>query len=150
VVRAAGDYRRGRDAVTKTGVGLSVVVPLPSSPYQLAPQQRTEPPVRRAQVWLPPAEIAVAVVMPLTTTGVELSVVVPSPSSPYPVGSQQRRSRRPGGRRCGPPPAEIRGGSGDAAYCDGGGAVRRRPVAELAAAVGSPAADGAAGQEAQV
>jgi len=31
----------------------------------------------------------------------------------------------------------------------GGGAVRRRPVAKLAPAVSSPAADGAAGQEAQ-
>jgi hypothetical protein len=36
----------------------------------------------RAHVSLSPAEIAVAVVMPLTATGVELFVVVPLPSSP--------------------------------------------------------------------
>jgi hypothetical protein len=68
--------------MTATGVELSVVVPSPSSPKALRPQQLTEPPVRRAHVSLPPAEIAVAVVMPLTATGVELFVVVPLPSSP--------------------------------------------------------------------
>src|ERR1035437_2623824 len=43
-----------------TGVELSVVVPLPSWPWPLDPQQLTEPSARRAQVWPEPAEIAVA------------------------------------------------------------------------------------------
>ena len=76
--------------LTSTGVELSVVVPLPSSPYQFSPQQRTEPPARRAHVWKPPEAIASAVVMPLTATEVELSVVVPLPSSPYQFYPQQR------------------------------------------------------------
>src|ERR1035437_8557912 len=95
--------------LTATGVELSVVVPLPSSPGPLDPQQRTELSVRRAQVWRKPAEIVVAVVMPLTATGVELFVVVPSPSWPQLLSPQQRTE--PPVRRAQVllPPAEIAG-----------------------------------------
>ena len=43
--------------VTSTGFGLSVVVPLPSSPWLLDPQHFT-PPFLIAQVWERPTEIA--------------------------------------------------------------------------------------------
>src|SRR5450759_833669 len=43
-----------------------------------------EPPDTRAQVWSTPAEIAVAVVMPLTATGVELSVSPPGTATLLP------------------------------------------------------------------
>ena len=41
-------------------------------------------------MWLPPASIAVAVVMPETVTGVALSAERPSPSSPLTPLPQQR------------------------------------------------------------
>jgi hypothetical protein len=66
--------------LTAAGVGLFVVVPLPSWPELFQPQHLTVPPMRRAQLWYSPAVIAVAVVIPLTATGVELVVVVPLPS----------------------------------------------------------------------
>ena len=39
--------------VTVTGVEELVVVPLPSCPVPLSPQQLTVPPPERAQVWSP-------------------------------------------------------------------------------------------------
>ena len=77
----------GVKALTATGVNEPVVVPLPSWPAALFPQHFIVPPERRAKAWadasiVPPAAIAVAVVMPLTATEVTGSVVVPSPSSP--------------------------------------------------------------------
>ena len=38
-----------------------------------------------AQVWLPPAAIAVALLMPTTVTGMDELLVVPSPSFPAPL-----------------------------------------------------------------
>jgi hypothetical protein len=43
------------------GVERSVVVPSPSRPWPLSPQQATEPSSRRAQVCSPPVETATAV-----------------------------------------------------------------------------------------
>src|SRR5207237_1185347 len=45
---------------TSTGVWRLVVVPSPSSPYSLSPQHLTRPALVIAQVWPPPAAIAVA------------------------------------------------------------------------------------------
>ena len=68
---------------TSTGVELSVVVPFPSCPKLLSPQHLTAPPLVSAQLWTPPAAIAVTpLCSPETSTGVELSVVVPFPSCP--------------------------------------------------------------------
>ena len=69
--------------LTATGVELQSEVPLkqvsgpvsvpsPSCPKSLSPQQSTPPLASTAQVWSPPAAIAVAFVMPLTATGVTL------------------------------------------------------------------------------
>lgn len=48
--------------MSATGLVRPVVVPLPSWPLVLRPQQRTVPPERRAQVELPPALIALTLV----------------------------------------------------------------------------------------
>ena len=71
--------------VTATGMLLSVVVPLPSLPCILDPQQYTVPVVVRAQLCPAPAPID-AKVTPLgivTATGALLLVVVPLPRLPY-------------------------------------------------------------------
>src|ERR1700716_3115157 len=74
---------------TATGVELSVVDPSPSWPLALSPQHLTDPGLpSSAQVWLPPAAIAVAVVIPETVTGVRLGVVDPSPSWPRALAPQ--------------------------------------------------------------
>ncbi len=52
--------------VTFTGVDALVVVPLPSSPSKLMPQQRTPPAVRVAHEWANPLEMVVAVAIPDT------------------------------------------------------------------------------------
>jgi hypothetical protein len=68
-----------------------VLVPLPSWPRELAPQHRTVPSVRSAQVYSCPAVTVLAVVIPVTETGVVLHgrlrqvsgpVLVPLPSWP--------------------------------------------------------------------
>src|SRR5437870_1511420 len=74
---------------TLTGVDRFVVVPSPSWPWMLSPQQRTVP-ATSAQVSSRPAAIAAAFVRPETLTGVGRLVVVPSPSSPEPLSPQQR------------------------------------------------------------
>src|SRR5947208_1469393 len=56
-----------------------LVVPLPSWPKLLSPQQRTVPSWRSAQVCSAPAATAAGMI-PLTVTGVEELVVVPLPS----------------------------------------------------------------------
>ncbi len=66
--------------VTPTGVDESVIVPLPSTPLTLEPQQLIVPPARNAHVCNAPAVICVAPLMPVTATGVDELVVVPSPS----------------------------------------------------------------------
>src|SRR5262245_61217355 len=67
---------------TATGVGLEVVVPLPSWPLPLAPQHETVLSVRRAQANALPADTQLAPVSPDTVTGEVLFVVDPSPSWP--------------------------------------------------------------------
>src|SRR5207249_4118392 len=84
--------------------------PLPSWPQVLSPQQRTVPSWRSAQVCQPPAEMATAVVMPLTVTGVGLGVsavgeTVPLPSWPRSFCPQQRTVPSPGSAQVWKPPA---------------------------------------------
>jgi hypothetical protein len=76
---------------TATGASLSVVVPSPSCPELLAPQEETVPSLRKARLYSQPAETAFTSVRPLTGTGVRAQapslhvsgpVVVPSPSWP--------------------------------------------------------------------
>src|SRR5207249_4229317 len=67
---------------TGTGVALPVVVPLPSSPSLLSPQQYAAPAVVTPQVWTPPVLSVAKVSPPETATGVELLAGVPSPSWP--------------------------------------------------------------------
>src|SRR3990170_2116228 len=56
---------------TSTEVGLSVVVPFPSWPRMLLPQQLTPPAAVRAQVWRKPAAmVATPLPRPETFTGV--------------------------------------------------------------------------------
>src|SRR4051794_14941946 len=67
--------------LTSTGVELSVVVPLPSSPCWLEPQHLTAPAAVSAHVRSLPALIATTPLpSPITSTGVEPSAVVPPPS----------------------------------------------------------------------
>ena len=68
--------------VTGPGVEDVVVVPFPSWPPLLSPQQSTVPPVRSAHANQLPATISVTPLRPETATGVDELVVVPSPSSP--------------------------------------------------------------------
>ncbi len=72
---------------TMTGVEELVSVPVPSWPEPLYPQHVTLPSENRAQVWMFPAETAVAVVRP-TKTGVGAFIVVPLPSWPEPLYPQ--------------------------------------------------------------
>jgi hypothetical protein len=70
--------------VIATGTLLLLLVPLPISPLELAPQQYAAPALVSAQVCSPPALIDANVtpVGMLTATGVLRLVVVPSPSCP--------------------------------------------------------------------
>src|SRR4051812_22341465 len=79
---------------TATAVKDSVVVPLPSWPLPLYPQQYAQPPERAHMCPVvtglppPPAVIAVAFVRLETVTGIDESVVVPSPSWPWLLSPQ--------------------------------------------------------------
>src|SRR5207253_1458617 len=78
-------------STTELGAGVSIVVPLPSSPYVFIPQHFTKPPRRTTQLSLLPAATApVAVVVPLTIAGANLLVVVPSPICPSLLYPQHR------------------------------------------------------------
>jgi hypothetical protein len=55
-------------------------VPFPNWPLPLLPQHLAVPFANNAHECDPPAEIATAVVRPLTTTGVDELVVVPFPN----------------------------------------------------------------------
>ena len=57
-----------------------VVVPSPSWPEKLEPQQRAVPFASNAHECRPPAAMAAALERPLTTTGVDELVVVPFPN----------------------------------------------------------------------
>jgi len=81
------------NADTATGAELEMVVPLPSRPSKLLPQQLTAPVFNNAHVWELPAVIETAVADPsvnaATATGTKLEVVLPLPSSPLPLKPQQ-------------------------------------------------------------
>ena len=66
--------------LTCTGNGVSLVVPFPSCPLLLLPQQDIAPPSRSAQVWMLPAVMAVASEMSATGTGAEYLSAVSLPS----------------------------------------------------------------------
>jgi hypothetical protein len=73
---------------TGTGIELLFVVPLPSWPHLLNPQQYAAPLVVSPQVlWV--ALIALKLRPPDTGTGVAASVVVPLPRRPYALLPQQ-------------------------------------------------------------
>jgi hypothetical protein len=67
---------------TTVGTDLLVVVPSPSCPRSLAPQQNADPALVTPQVWFAPASILANFSPPDTATGSELLVVVPSPIWP--------------------------------------------------------------------
>src|SRR5256885_9523864 len=69
---------------TFTGTLLSVVVPSPSSPVKLSPQQYARPASVTPQVWWEPALRFANVRPPLTGTGSELELVESLPSGPPP------------------------------------------------------------------
>ena len=77
-----GTAPRDYSLLTLTGTLEPLVVPSPNWPKMLFPQHLTAPPESSAQVWSPPAEIAIAPVRPVTLTGTFESVVVPLPNSP--------------------------------------------------------------------
>ena len=65
------------NAFTATGTELVTVVPLPSRPEPLLPQQLTAPVFNNAHVWASPAVIETAVAPPVnafTATGTKLSI----------------------------------------------------------------------------
>src|SRR6266566_10011771 len=77
--------------VTATGLVRFVVVPSPSWPLSLSPQQYAAPAVVTPQVWKLPALTAAKVSPPTTATGLVCFVFaqVPSPSAPPPLYPQQ-------------------------------------------------------------
>jgi hypothetical protein len=71
----------GPNPETPTGTELFFVVPFPSWPEVLRPQQRTSPPAVSAHVWKPPVDTAATPEpSPVTVTGVELRFTAPFPS----------------------------------------------------------------------
>ena len=74
---------------TSTGLAEVVVVPLPSWPESLAPQQNTRPSFKRAQLCCAPAVISTAPASPETAAGRARSTVLPSPSCPASLAPQQ-------------------------------------------------------------
>jgi hypothetical protein len=76
--------------VTTTGVDESVMVPFPNWPEKLAPQQRTDPSVSRAQVWPKDPDTAATLVSPGTVIGIGELAFDPSPNSPLEFPPQQR------------------------------------------------------------
>ncbi len=64
------------------GLVLGDMVPLPSWPNELSPQQRSVPSRKRAQVWALPAAVCTASASPVTWVGLGRLVVLPSPSCP--------------------------------------------------------------------
>lgn len=73
-------FRYYSKPLTAVGTELLFTVPSPSAPLSFLPQHRTFPPVISAQVCQPPADTAVALVIPTTVTGAVLFAVVPLPS----------------------------------------------------------------------
>src|SRR5207249_1684907 len=82
---------RAPHCTTRTGVNRSVVVPSPSWPSTLRPQQKAVPAAVTPQVWTAPA-VTAAQPPPArasTRTGLDRLVVAPSPSWPKPLRPQQ-------------------------------------------------------------
>jgi hypothetical protein len=75
---------------TATGIDESVVVPLPTWPYEFRPQHRTEPPFMSTQTYPLPDEMPRAPDNPVTCTGLIESSVVPFPSWPEEFNPQHR------------------------------------------------------------
>ena len=75
---------------TSTGTRLGLVVPSPSWPLTLCPQQCAAPDVVTPQVKENPALMEAKAWLPKTATGTSFSMVVPSPSWPLPLFPQQR------------------------------------------------------------
>ena len=82
--------------LTCTGLNRTVVLPSPTAPSSLYPQQTTPPEACNAHIVTPPlltAEIPDSVPVPptpVTDTGLRRVVVVPSPSSPWLFEPQHR------------------------------------------------------------
>ena len=74
---------------TSTGVSRSVVVPSPTWPSMLGPQQWASPAMVSPQLNDPPGLSEVKLRPPETRTGVSRLVVVPSPSWPSGFSPQQ-------------------------------------------------------------
>src|SRR5439155_1679301 len=73
---------RGGHCTTRTGVSRLIVVPSPSWPALLSPQQEAAPAAVTPQVCESPARTAANVTPPDTSAGVNRKSVVPSPSWP--------------------------------------------------------------------
>jgi hypothetical protein len=74
---------------TLTGTAVFIVVPLPSWPELLSPQQYAVSPVVTPQLWLVPALTVAKMKPPKTATGTALFIVVPLPSWPELLSPQQ-------------------------------------------------------------
>ena len=85
-----GRFTKGTPAKVTTRAGSSrvVVLPSPSWPAKLLPQQVTPPPARTTQEWSAPAPTAVAPETAATSTGRAGVAVVASPSCPLPFHPQ--------------------------------------------------------------
>lgn len=70
------------DSLALTGTLLEDVVPSPSWPRALYPQQYAAPSEVAAQVWDSPASSRVALARPSTVTGIVWMVLAPLPSCP--------------------------------------------------------------------
>ena len=81
------------DPITRVGTLVIELLPIPSCPFKLYPQQYEDPLLRIAHVWSPPAEIAVAPIrgspkLSRTETGALRVVQVPSPRAPVELEPQ--------------------------------------------------------------
>src|SRR2546427_9926415 len=97
----------GPHCSTRAGINRSVVVPSPSSPLPLAPQQYPTPSAVTPQVWAVPAVTALKLTPAgvSTSTGLDWGVVVPSPSWPLPMPQQRQAGPAGGTPRAPDPPA---------------------------------------------
>ena len=123
------------------------MVPLPNWPHSFAPQHRTVPSPRSAQLWCHhPAVTPTAPVIPLTGTGVVRFVVVPFPSCPNWPCPQHWTAPFPSSAQVCRHPALTSTTPVSPATCTGVVDVRGRAVAELPELVFSPAPHRAVGQ----
>ena len=143
-------YRRQRSTaempLTATGARAVLVVPLPSSPAQFSPQQRTVP-GPEGRMWKSPAAIATAARDAAHRDGGGAVCGRPVAQLGHESLSPQQRTVPPVRRAQAWSSRSDRDGGREAAHLDGGGAAVRRPVAELAMVVAPPAADRAADQK---